>query len=197
MVRKRSHQSAKTQFRTEIDDSKLFSIGYRFAYFLIFNVIASYVISKSPGMEMVQYDLMKFMIPVYIAMAIVAVICKFMLSKCRELKNETDALEKVTLEDPEFNKRFNVYSLDQTEASYLLTTAFMERFYSLKTVFGSNNIKCSFYEDKLMIAISTNNDLFELGDLFKSVKNPKNIYQFYRELSSILNIIDALKLGNE
>jgi len=103
---------------------------------------------------------------------------------------------KITLEDPMFNKRFNVYCSDELEARCCLTPAFMERFYNLKTVFSAKNIRCCFFNDKLIIAIETKKDLFELGSLFSSVKDMNNIYQFYKEIKSIFDIIDTLKLDS-
>ena len=57
-------------------------------------------------------------------------------------------LEKVNLEDTEFNKKFEVYSQDQIEGRCATTPAFMERLLNLKTVFGAKNIKCSFFDNK-------------------------------------------------
>ena len=104
---------------------------------------------------------------------------------------------KVKLESSKFNNRFNVYSSDQIEARYALSPSLMERLYNLKTAYSARNIRCSFYEDKLIIAVETKKDLFEFGNLFKSVKDSNNIYQFYKELTSIFNIIDSLKLRND
>ena len=48
----------------------------------------------------------------------------------------SDGLERVRLEDPRFEKRYEVYSTDQIEARALLTPAFMERFVALGTLSG-------------------------------------------------------------
>ena len=90
-----------------------------------------------------------------------------------------EAFEEVKLEDPCFDKKFNVYSSDQIEARCLITPSFMERFQNLKTAFKSNKIKCSFYDTKMMIAISTKENLFEIGSLFKNLENPNYINKFY------------------
>ena len=105
-----------------------------------------------------------------------------------------NTFKNVVLEDPKFNKHYRIYSSDQIEARYFLTPAFMERFYNLEKIFKAKNIKCSFYEDRLIIAINTKKDLFEIGDLFKSVKDSKSIRQFYEEINSIFDVIDTLKL---
>ena len=49
----------------------------------------------------------------------------------RKFDNNLNDLEKVNLEDCEFEKIFEVYSSDQIEARYLLTTSFMERLKNL------------------------------------------------------------------
>ena len=96
-----------------------------------------------------------------------------------------------------FDKKFNVYTQDQIEARYLLTPAFMERLKSLETSFGTKNIKCSFFEDNIMFAISTNKDLFELGSLYKSLKSKISIEEFYNEIHSIQEMINHLKLDEK
>ena len=111
-------------------------------------------------------------------------------------KNE-EKLESIKLEDPRFCNKFNAYSSDQVEARYLLTTAFIERFQNLKTAFGAKKAKCSFYEDQIMIAISTKKNLFEIGSLAKSLENPDSINDFYDELSSIYRMVDYFKLDQK
>lgn len=119
------------------------------------------------------------------------------LKKCHFFKRQPIACEKLLklmLEDTQFNKKFKAYSSDQIEGRYLLTTAFMERLLNIQTTFGTKDIKCSFYDDKLMIAISTNKNLFELGNLFCKVDKSVYIERFLDEIISILIMIDYFKL---
>ena len=111
--------------------------------------------------------------------------------------NIGEKMDKMKLEDLKFNNCFVSYSSNQVEGRYLVTPAFMERFLNLKTAFGTNKIKCSFYDDKLMIAIETKRDLFEIGDLHKSLNNPESINNLYNELSSIYRMIDYFKLDEK
>ena len=101
------------------------------------------------------------------------------------------------LEDPKFAKRFNVYSSDQVEARYLVTSSFMERFQNLNTVFGAKKAKCSFYDDKIMFAISTNKNLFEVGSIWRSLEDPKSINQLFDELYAVYQMIDYFKLDQK
>ena len=55
------------------------------------------------------------------------------------------SLENVKLEDPTFEKRFEVFSDDQIEARYLLTVTFMERLTQLAETFGGKTIQCCFF----------------------------------------------------
>ena len=52
--------------------------------------------------------------------------------------NRKNGFEEVLLEDVEFSKHLKVYSTDQIEARYILTTAFMERLRSLGESFTKN-----------------------------------------------------------
>lgn len=105
--------------------------------------------------------------------------------------------KKIALEDLKFDKRFNVISKDQIEARYLVTTAFMDRLHNFRTAFGTKNIKCSFFNDKIMFAISTNKDIFEIGNLFIPLTDKKQVENFYNEISSVYNMIDYFKLAQK
>ena len=110
-------------------------------------------------------------------------------------KKEPEVLNEIKLEDPEFGKKYKAYSSDQVEGRYLITTAFMDRFKNIQTAFGTNKIKCSFYDSNLMFAISTNKNLFEIGNLFYSLENPKQLETFFNELTSIYMMVDYFKLN--
>ena len=114
-----------------------------------------------------------------------------------KLTKYDEPLNDIKLEDPKFNKRFNVYSSDEVEARYLVTPLFMELLNNLKTAFGSKQLKCSFFNDTFMIAISTKKDLFELGDLSTPCNSPKFVLQFWRELTSIYKMIEYFKLNEK
>ena len=51
-----------------------------------------------------------------------------------------EGLENIKLEDPVFEKKFEVYSNDQIEARYLLSTSFMSRLLQLAELFPSEKI---------------------------------------------------------
>ena len=103
-------------------------------------------------------------------------------------------LEQVNLEDVEFEKDYNVYSDDQIEARYVLTTAFMERFKNIKLAFNASKIEASISEQGILIAISTGRDLFKVGKLWRPVADYEQFKTMADEFASILELIDTLKL---
>lgn len=111
---------------------------------------------------------------------------------CMNYSHDTK-LKRINLEDVVFNKRFSAFSHDEVEGRYLLSPAFIERFRNLEMAFRAKNIKCSFNNGDLMIAMTTGN-VFEIGNLFKKLDNPKNFEKFFDELTSVLYLVDYFKL---
>jgi hypothetical protein len=101
---------------------------------------------------------------------------------------------RVHLEDPEFEKIFEVFSEDQVEARYLLTTSFMERLLEVRKIFKSDKMQCSFLDQSLLMLLPIDKDMFEPGPITEPedfIDDSKNLL---REMHSIFNICDTLKL---
>ena len=111
----------------------------------------------------------------------------------KELAHNKD-LQKIKLEDVNFSKYYQAYSYDQVEGRYLLTSAFIDRFMLLSKVFHTKNLRCSFVNNNLVIAIALKKDQFEICGLHTSLKNPKHINKFVNQIVAILLIADYLKL---
>lgn len=103
-------------------------------------------------------------------------------------------MQRVQLEDLLFEKIFEVFSDNQIEARYLLTTAFMERVLKLRDLFKGKTIQFSFFDNKLLIAISTAQDMFEPCAFFKNNLNKTQIDLVFEQFYQIFMIIDILKL---
>jgi len=105
------------------------------------------------------------------------------------------SLENVKLEDPVFEKLFEVYSTDQIEARYLLTVTFMERLLELAAVY-TGKVQCSFYQHGLLIRIETKKSYFETGPIYQSVEENivRDIRTVVAEMALIFQIVDTLKL---
>lgn len=105
--------------------------------------------------------------------------------------------EKVLLEDTEFNKMFNVYSNNQVECRFILTTGFMEKIKALKILFNAKNIALSFIGRRLFIAIDIGKDSFNIAKLYKCTNNKKLIEKMYNQFNFILKIADLLQFTNK
>ena len=152
------------------------------AYFLLLALIS---LKTQPAMALVPF-----------LFAVVLYVCDLLYSRINKSIFSAD-LKEIKLEDVNFSKKYSVYSTDQIEGRYLVTSAFMERFKNLQTAFGTNKIKCSFNNGCLVFAISTWKNLFEIGGLFRSLENPKQLDKFFDELISIYMMIDYFKLDED
>lgn len=107
---------------------------------------------------------------------------------------ENFKLKHTQLEDVVFNKNYDVYTDNEIEARYLITPSFMERLNNIKLSFKAENIHCAFYENNLLIGISTKQDLFSLFSLSKPIDEPKQFFYMFEEILSIIKLIDYFKL---
>ena len=72
---------------------------------------------------------------------------------------------------------------------------FIERFKNLQTIYGSKEIRCSFYDGKIMFAIPTNGNYFEIDDA--SLNDTKKYIKFYEEINAIFEMIDYFKFNEK
>lgn len=106
-------------------------------------------------------------------------------------------MESVVLEDPEFDEMFDVYSQDQVEARYIITTTFIERFKHLIEVYQTRGIKASFKDNSVTIAIHCTKDMFKLGDLRKPITDSGEIQELFEEFTAVLSLVDLLHLDSK
>lgn len=112
-----------------------------------------------------------------------------------------DNFEKVELEYEKFNKKYDVWvekcSNGQIEARYLLNAAFLNRFMQIQTSFGILNMKCSIYQNSLLILLSTRKDLFEMNHLFGRIDDISQYQHLFDEFTSVLSFIEVLNLSSK
>ena len=108
---------------------------------------------------------------------------------------DSSVYEKVNIEDAEFMQDFCIYSQDQIEARYILTTAFIERLKNIKTVFKAKYIRAAFKDEKIIIMIQTGRDMFQMAG--KSAITKETFVQLMDEIISVLDIVDILKLNEK
>ena len=99
----------------------------------------------------------------------------------------------VYMEDPVFEKEFKVYSNDQIEARYILSTDMLSRIVRLKQRLGKK-IHLSFVGSKICIAVSMTKDLFD-PKMRQSVLDPNIIKEFYIQIEGCIQIIDDMNLN--
>jgi len=101
--------------------------------------------------------------------------------------------ELVKLEDPEFEKEFVVYSTDQVEARYILTTSLMQRILNYKKMTGER-IDLAFVGNKIYVAIWKSSDPFE-PSVFGTLLDFDQVLRFYERLKIVIRIVDDLNLN--
>lgn len=63
-------------------------------------------------------------------------------------------IERVSLEDPGFEQRFEVYGSDQVWSRTVLTTTMLERLVRLDEVAHASGFRCAFVGERLLVALS-------------------------------------------
>jgi len=111
----------------------------------------------------------------------------------QSLQSMSSRGQLIKLEDPEFEKEFCVYSDDQVEARYILSTSLMKRIVEFKRKWDTK-IYISFKDSKVYIAISMNKNLFETR-LFKTVQDYNFIEENIQFLILITDIVNDLNLN--
>jgi len=101
--------------------------------------------------------------------------------------------KEVKLEDVEFSKEFAVYSTDQIEARYILTTSLMNRMLTYKRKLGKQ-ISFSFVNDKMFCAVPNYVNLFEPA-IFESFYDFGYFRKSYEALALYNDIVDDLNLN--
>ena len=122
----------------------------------------------------------------------------FILEKNNKKGNKSVDLniyEKVNLEDIEFSKEYNIYSENQIEARYVLTTAFIERLKNLKETYNAKYMRVAFHDAKIVILLQTGRDMFQMAG--KSAITKETFVQLMDEIISVLDIVDILKLNEK
>lgn len=103
-------------------------------------------------------------------------------------------LVRVKLEDPLFEKEFDVFSTDQIESRYLLNTAFMARLLELAKHFNGE-IQCAFFRSKLIMFLPNRRTHFQMQSIFHGASFSAEFSQLNREMKQLFAIIEVLKLN--
>ena len=111
----------------------------------------------------------------------------FYRQKCHDM-------EKVELEDVDFNKRFDVYSADMHEAFYVLTPHFMEKIKKLYDKYESIAIRM--YGEYICIGLNGVRDTFN-ANIYEEIVYEKECELIRSDIRDITELIDALDLTKD
>lgn len=104
---------------------------------------------------------------------------------------------KVELENVDFCKLFTVYSTDQVEARYILSTALQERLVNmvktLKNASGEKKFSISFFNSRMLLLVSSGTNHFE-ASLFKKLKLER-VRQDFQLIYTMADVINELNLN--
>jgi hypothetical protein len=102
-------------------------------------------------------------------------------------------LQRVRLEDPRFERRYEVYGSDQVESRALLTPAFMERFLALERLAGVAAPGAMAEGNRLTVALPKRHrtDLFEPPPYWSPTKG-RVLVELSRDIQSVLRVADAV-----
>lgn len=103
--------------------------------------------------------------------------------------------KKVRLEDVLFSKQWSVEATDQIEARCILTPAVMERMLQVKHMFNGARINFAFFDNKVLMAMETAQDLFETSSLLSPQKDFKKNLEAIEQLYSIYMMMEVLQNG--
>lgn len=100
---------------------------------------------------------------------------------------------RVKLENPDFEKLFDVYSTNQIEARYLLSPSMMEQLVALDREMNKS-IKISFRNSSILIAIPESKDHFE-ASIWKSISDLNQLKSDFSTIHKLVAIVDNLNLN--
>lgn len=110
------------------------------------------------------------------------------------------SLSSVSLESPELEEAYAVYSTDQVEARYLCTTSFIDRFTQLGQ-FTNSDVFAYFYEGKLFLQLLLRNEmespLLRKSDLAYPQDYVEMTKNLVMQMTSILKILDKIDVEDK
>lgn len=100
-------------------------------------------------------------------------------------------MQRASLEDPTFEKIFEVYTTDQVESRYLLTPDFMQKLIDLERAFKGGKLKAAFSGGEIYITVQGGN-LFEPGSMFKPLDSADRVKELIEDFAAVFGIIDMV-----
>ena len=73
----------------------------------------------------------------------------------------------------------------------------MERLQNIQTAFKAKGVSCAFYDHYLYLALSLRQDIFAIGSLLRPIDDRRQFGQMFKEIASVLHLINYLKLNQK
>lgn len=100
-------------------------------------------------------------------------------------------MPKVRLEDPRFERAFEVRGTDQVEARFILTPDFMERLLKLEETFEGKKLRCAFQGGEMLLCVEGRN-LFEPGSMYRRMDDLGRVRDMLHDFAAVFLLIDAM-----
>ena len=103
-------------------------------------------------------------------------------------------LEKVELEDPDFEERYNLYSNDPVESRYIFSPTLMERVIDLQKRWDKK-LFMAFKDSKLHLSLPYYNGVFQ-PEPASSSRIEEHLEQLFLNLEHVFEIVEELRLND-
>jgi hypothetical protein len=114
-----------------------------------------------------------------------------------KITGTSNDMRNFKLDNPDLENVFEAYTSNEAEARNLLIPQFMDGLKKLNDLYSAKGVRCSFFDNKLLLAISygfdeTAGKLFESQSAYKMVLDVEEIHKFLAQFHGILEIIDTV-----
>ena len=105
---------------------------------------------------------------------------------------------KIQTGNSSIDDNFDVILSDNNPDAYkIINQDLAQLILNIKTLFDAPKVQMKFYGNSILLAIFTNQDLFELGDLRHTPLNPKVSNCFISQIAGILMFMDYIETLNK
>lgn len=105
-------------------------------------------------------------------------------------------LERVVLEDPKFESVFEVYSTDQIEARYILTTGFMELLLKVAAR-HDNKLEAAFFHQSVLLKVEGRTSRLQVRSPLRKIDWQAEVTRLIDEFQDAFALADELKLNQK
>ncbi|MEW5819385.1 MAG: DUF3137 domain-containing protein [Cyanobacteriota bacterium] len=107
-------------------------------------------------------------------------------------KKFSSEYQKLTIQNKEFEIRYEVYTTNPDESQALLNNTLQNSIMKLAKNFGCSGLNCCFHSNKVFFAIPIRKNLFESVSLFKPAYTEYQFKNFLRDFNLVLSLSDKM-----